>query len=343
MSWSAQQERGGALATGAAVWLALHGGRIVGTPLVWAGAAWFMLTSGAARRASVDYVRRVLGRPARLTDVARHFHSFGVAVLDRVLLLGGRHDRFEIETHGLDQMRALLAAGRGCILLGAHLGSFEVLRAVGRDSPMPVWALMHRRNHGALTRLLDRLAPDVRQRVLEIGDTASMIRARECVERGEIVGILADRAPPGQRMVSVPFLGQPALFPSGPFVLAGMLGAPVVLFHAVRTGHRRYSVTFSPFMDRVMLRRASRAADLHDVVARYAVALGEACRAHPYQWFNFFPFWETTHDADPDAAATGADPAIMPGDRIPAERQGGGRRADARHADGPDGGGAGTP
>ena len=138
-----------------------------------------------------------------------------------------------------------------------------------------------------------------------------MIRARECVERGEIVGILADRAPDQarHRMVRVPFLGEAAAFPSGPFVLASTLGAPVVLFHAVRTGAGRYQVRFEPFMDRVVLRRSSRAADLRAVVARYAAALEAACVAHPYQWFNFFPFWGSASDAETDTAAPRAAPA----------------------------------
>jgi predicted LPLAT superfamily acyltransferase len=223
----------------------------------------------------------------------------------------------------------VLEEGRGCILLGAHLGSFEVLRRVAMDAPVPVWALMYRRNAGALTPLLDRLAPGLHERVLEIGDTASMIRARECVARGEIVGILADRAPEGigsaHRMVRVPFLGGAAAFPSGPFVLASTLAAPVVLFHAVRTGTRRYRVTFVPFMDRVVLRRSSRAADLRGVVGRYAAALEAACLAYPYQWFNFFPFWETpagegSNDAEHDVTAPRATALSSPGLSPPGRR-----------------------
>ncbi len=294
--WAAQPERGGQRITRAALFAVLRGGRLAGTPLVWGATAWYLLAAGAARAASRDYLRRVLGRPARLADVARHFHSFAGAVLDRALLLGGRDANFAIRTEGVDALLATLAQGRGCILLGAHLGSFEVLRTVARQAPVPVWALMYRHNAGAMTRLLDRLAPGLRDRVLEIGDAASMIRARECLERGEMVGILGDRAPPGDRlshrMVSVPFLGDPAAFPSGPFVLASLLGAPVVLFRAVRTGPCAYHVRFEPFADRIALRRGARDEDLHAAIARYAAALEAGCRAHPLQWFNFFRFWE---------------------------------------------------
>jgi predicted LPLAT superfamily acyltransferase len=289
--WAAQPERGGQRITRAAVFVALRGGRLATAPLVWGATAWYLLAAGAARAASRDYLRRVLGRPARLADVARHFLSFAHAVLDRALLLGGRDAGFLIRTEGVEALLAILAQGRGCILLGAHLGSFEVLRTVARQAPVPVWALMYRHNAGAMTRLLDRLAPGLRDRVLEIGDTASMIRARECLERGEMVGILGDRAPPGHRMVSVPFLGAPASFPSGPFVLASLLGAPVVLFRAVRTGPRQYDVRFEPFADRIALRRGARDEDLRAAIGCYAAALEAGCRTYPLQWFNFFRFW----------------------------------------------------
>lgn len=303
MSWSRQPERGAPWLTRAAMWLALKGGRVAAPLLLWPATAWFLLTAGPARRASRDYLGRVLGRPAGWTDLARHFHSFALAVLDRVLLLAGRTAAFRIATTGLDTVNHAIAQGRGCILLGAHLGSFEVLRSIAHQAPAPVWALMYRRNAGALTRLLDRMAPHLHDHVIEIGDTASMLRARECVDRNEIVGILADRAPPGHRMVRVPFLGHDAAFPSGPFVLASTLAAPVVLFHAVRTGPRSYAVRFEPFVDRVTLRRTDRAADLRAIIVQYAARLDAACRAHPYQWFNFFPFWEPPHHAEPHPSA----------------------------------------
>ncbi len=290
-AWTAQPERGSRAMVRAALWFALRAGWPLGRLLLLPVTAWFLATSTSARAASRSYLGAALGRPARLRDVARHFHTFACAVLDRVFLVSGRVRGFTIHTEGLEQVSAILASGRGCILLGAHLGSFEVLRSVAQACPVPVWALMFRRNGGALTALLDRLAPDLRDSILEIGDTDSMIRAHECVQRGEIVGILADRSPTGHRQVQATFFSRPAAFPSGPFILASTLAAPVVLFHAVRTGPRRYAVRFEPFADRVALRRASRAADLDGYVARYAAALERACRAHPFNWFNFYPFW----------------------------------------------------
>ncbi len=295
--WSNATERGSASLLRVMLWIALYLGAGVSELLLLPITLWFLATSPASRAASQEYLARALGRPARLRDVARHLHSFACAILDRVFLLTGRTTAgFQIDTEGLEHVTDVLARGQGCVLMGAHLGSFEVLRTLSRHSPVPVRALMFRANAGPLTGLLDRLAPGLRDSVIEIGDTASMLLVREAVERGEIVGILADRTPPGHPQVVAPFLGHPAAFPAGPFILAATLGVPVVLFHGVRTGRRRYAIRFSPFADRLVLRRASRSADLAAAVARYAAAVEQGCRAHPFNWFNFFPFWEPAAD-----------------------------------------------
>ena len=301
MNWAEQPERGSVWLTRAAVFLAQHGGWTLGRVLTLPATAWFLLTSARARSASRDYLSCALGRPARAADVIRHFDRFACSILDRVMLLCGRASEYDIQVDGLDPLLDAIRQGRGAVLLGAHLGSFEILRRLAHAAPVPVRALMYRRNGGALTSLFDRLDPALRAQVLEVGDTASMIAVRECVARGEIVGILADRAPPGHRLVPAPFFGRTARFPSGPFVLAGLLDAPVFLFHGVRTGKRRYRIGIEPFAERVVLRRQTRSADLYDWVGRYAAALERTCRAHPLEWFNFYPFWEH-EDARPDPA-----------------------------------------
>ena len=217
--------------------------------------------------------------------------------LDRVFFLARRTRSFDIRVEGLDHVEQILGRGTGCIMLGAHLGSFEVLRSLGRQAPVAVHPVMYRRNSGALTAVLDTLAPDLSANIIEIGEADSMLRAKEALERGEIVGLLADRSPQGERTILVPFLGSPAPFPVGPFILAAALGAPVVLFFGLRTGARRYTIRFEAFQDRIVLHRATREADLATIIASFASRVEEICRAHPYNWFNFFPFWEVGGDA----------------------------------------------
>ena len=311
--WSRAPERGAAWLVGLMIWLLRHAGWFA-TGVVLPGiSGWFFLTTPAARVASREFLRAALGRRATTRDVLRHIHVFASSILDRTLLLIRPAGVLHLDVVGMHHVTAEAEAGRGCILLGAHLGSFAVLRGLAQQCPVPVRMLMYRDNAGAFTRTMEALDPALRRDVIEIGDVQSMLRAHEAVASGAIVGILADRSPAGVKQVSVPFLGRPAPFPAGPFILAASLGAPVLLFSGVRTGHRRYTITFTPFARRIELHRATRAADLEAVISRYATWLEGACRAHPFNWFNFYPFWERLSHAPTPARPT---PAPRPAERI---------------------------
>ena len=333
-NWAAAAERGCATWLGIMRRIVLTLGAPAGRAILPGIVLWFYLTSPAARAASRDYLGRVLGRPARAWDVGRHFYAFAQSIFDRALLLMGRVGAEALDVQGLPLIEAALAQGRGCLLLGAHLGGFEALRLLGKQAPARVRPLMYRQNAGAMTALLDCLNPAPLADVIELGRTTAMLEAREAVARGEILGVLADRgATDGadRRWVMAPFLGAPAPFPVGPFALAHALGAPVLLFRAVRT-RTGWTIAFEPFADRVVLRRgADRAVDLSHYAGRYAAALDRACRAHPFQWFNFYQFWKTYSDAAPDVAADARRPP------------GAGRNAGHPGADGAPGRRAGTP
>lgn len=296
------------------LWITLHLGWHAASLLLYPIAACFYATSPGVKAASRAFLGRVRGREATRGDVFRHILSFARVTLDRVFLLTGRTERFRVEVHGLDRLAAIAAEGRGCVLLGSHLGSFEVLRLVARDCPVPVRPLMFRRNAGALTRLLERIDPALHRNVIDIGATDAMLRAHEAVGRGEFVALLADRAPdarPGDRKtVTLPFLGGEAAFPAGPVMLAAALGAPVLLFFGVRTGHRAYRVQFEPFADPIRVRREARQADIRAWVGRYAARLEQQCRAHPLNWFNFYPFWKDPADAAPRPLLRAGLPAL---------------------------------
>ena len=298
-AWNRRAERGSGWLIALMFWLTLHLGWRVGRALLVPITAYFVVAAPAARRASLGYLRRAMGRTPGPWLRFRHVFAFSTMLLDRIFFLSGRTGGYRLEAEGIATLEAVLTEGRGAILLGAHLGSFEALRAFGRRAPVPVRMMMYRANRGGFSARLERLDPDFAAAVIPLGTPEAMLAAREALGRGEILGILADRAPdPGdqpERLIAVPFLGAPAGFPTGPFRLAAALGAPVLLFFGVCTGPRRYALRFEPFADRIILPRAGREAALARVVGAYADRLGEMARAHPLQWFNFHDVWD---DAD---------------------------------------------
>jgi len=290
--WLEQRERGSLLAMKAGVRLLLGVGHAVGRLLLYPTCAYFLASSRRARAASREYLGRALGRPAKLLDVARHYLTFARTLHDRVYFLAGRTREYEIEQHGLEVVESTLSKGRGCVLLGAHVGSFEVLRVIGSlERRLPVNVLLYPDNAANADAVAAELCPQLRRRVIPLGRPDTLLRVRECLERGEIVGLLGDRALKSDKTVRCDFLGAAASFPQGPLLLAAILNAPVVLFFGLYLGGRRYAIHFEPFAEQLDVRGRDRGAQLQPWVARYAARVEHYCRLAPYNWFNFYDFW----------------------------------------------------
>jgi predicted LPLAT superfamily acyltransferase len=290
-AWLAQRERGSRPLIWLIVKLTLALGRPVGRAFLYPICAYFLLFSGSARRASREYLRRVLARPPGWRDLFAHYHCFAQTILDRVLLLSGRHDQVDCHVEGIEVLRGAMAQGRGCLLYGAHFGSFDVLRVLGStESPVAVNVLMHEDNATKLNGVLAALNREFPHQIIPLGRPETMLKVAEALSRNEIVGLLADRVVAGDKLLRCRFLDAAASFPEGPFILASVLKAPVVLFSAVYCGGRRYRVRLGPFADSETSADGRRGA-MQAQCQHYADWLARNCRAAPYNWFNFYDFW----------------------------------------------------
>ncbi|HEV7477579.1 MAG TPA: acyl-CoA synthetase [Burkholderiales bacterium] len=253
---------------------------------------YYYATAPRARRASREFLARALGREPRLRDALRHYHAFASTMHDRLLLAAGHHAALDIAVSGAEQIDRLLAAGRGCLLVGSHLGSFEVLRALERTSVHRVSVVMHEENARRMQALISRLAPGLQQRVIASGRPDTMLRIKERLERGGIVGILGDRPLSEERTASRDFLGAPARFPLGPWLLAATLGCPVGLFFGLYRGGARYEIELETFSEGERVPRQERDAAAASALARFVARLEHHARRAPDNWFNFYDFWE---------------------------------------------------
>jgi predicted LPLAT superfamily acyltransferase len=276
-----ERSRPGALALMRAIALVLGRGaaRAVLHPIV----VYYLLFAPQARRASRAYLARALGRPPRLADLYRHFHAFAATALDRVYLLNGRFDLFELAIERAPGDRA-----SGLLLAGAHFGSFEALRAAGRkETGLAVSMLMYEDNARMLNETLAAISPAARLDVIPLGRLDSMLRVRERLAAGGMVGVLADRSlQADEEARALPFLGAPARFPTGPMRMAALLRCRVWFMAGVYEGGNRYRLRFEPLAD-----FSAGAATPEGALAAYVACLERHCRAAPYNWFNFYDFW----------------------------------------------------
>ena len=290
-AWTERRERGSLTLLRLMARFSLRLGRRPGRVILHGIAAYYFVFAPRARRASRAYLHRALGRPPRAAERFAHLLAFASTIHDRVYLLNDRYDLFDIEVHGEALLREQLARTGGLLLFGAHLGSFEVTRAIGRRAALPVVMAAHTRNARKINAALEAISTEP-PAVVPLGDNPlALLDVQHLLEQGMSVGILADRTPREQQTEIVEFLGAPAHFPSGPFRAAAALGRPVVLMAGLYLGANRYRVVFEPLADFSGVPRAARAAAVRTAIERYAQTLERLCRAHPFNWFNFYDFW----------------------------------------------------
>jgi predicted LPLAT superfamily acyltransferase len=308
-AWATAAERGSVGALRAMAWLYRRFGRAFGIALMTPIAAYFLLRDGKARRASLEYLRRLYAWPEGRRAFARepgwleslrHFREFAIHIFDRLCVWTGGADQIAIQDDGSEHLFRLAKERRGAILLGAHLGSFDMLRGLSERQNLKVNVVMFSRHVAKITSFFERLHPGARLRVIQVepGSVRSIFEIKACIDRGEFVGILGDRVGPGEvgRVATASFLGRPARFPLGPFLLAGVLGCPVLLTLCLRTGDARYRTVVTPFTQGRFAPRAEREKCARELLETYARSLEEACLRAPRQWFNFYEFWDASRE-----------------------------------------------
>jgi len=290
--WTDVPERGSARLARVLVWIALHIGRPSARLFLYPITLYFMITAHEARRASYEYLRRMFGSSPHWGRVFKHLHYFAATILDRVFLLRGKFEWFDVAIHGNDVVHRQMENGQGCVLLGSHLGSFEVLRAIGvTQKDLPVKVLMDIDHNQNISRLLDALNPKIAATVIAPDRPDTLLRVKDSLDAGFFIGMLGDRASGNDKTTRCQFLGAPAEVPTGAILLAAMMRCPVVLFFGLYRGGNRYEIFFEHFADEMTLSRDQRTEDIQFWAQRYVERLEHYARLAPYNWFNFYPFW----------------------------------------------------
>ncbi len=291
--WLTQRERGSRMAYQLMTWIALRIGRPVARLLLYPICGYFVIFSQEASRGIRRYLGRVLNRPANTRDIFRHYHCFASTVLDRTYLIAKHHHHFKRNFHNAKVLLDRVDRGEGCLLLGSHLGSFEVVRAPELTTkPVDIRLLMYDENAPIVNETFSKLDPTMADAIIPVGEPDTMLRVKDCVDNGGYVGILGDRLLKNDKIVSCQFLGKSAKFSAGPMLLASIMKVPVILFFGLYRGQNRYDIFFELFAEQVTIDRNTRQQDLQVWTQQYASRLEHYCHIAPHNWFNFYDFWD---------------------------------------------------
>ncbi len=288
--WARRSERGSLPLLRFMVWASLALGRGLSRGMLRIIAVYFLASGGAARRAAREFLARALGRAPTLAEQYELFFNFAATVHDRVYFLKDRFDLFQIEVHGAE-----LFDDDGALLMGAHLGSFEVMRACGRHmGQRQVVMAMYEENARRINTVLAAIDPAAARDIVSMGRADSMLELAARLDAGALVGVLADRTLGGEPVTTVAFLGEPAPWPTGPMRMAAALRRRVIFMVGLYRGGNRYEIRFEPLADFSGvegLARGEREQRIEEAIAAYASRIEHYAREAPGNWFNFHDFW----------------------------------------------------
>ncbi|MCL2626426.1 MAG: hypothetical protein FWD46_06395 [Cystobacterineae bacterium] len=251
------------------------------------------------------------GKVPRLSAL-QHIVAFALTLVEKTQAWGGRVPFERMRFHGEDvrQLWGGLEKGKGAVMLCSHLGNVELLRAladarhIGVSKEVGFISVMDNVSP-SFARLLHSLNPRSSLKILPTQNMgpATIFALQEEIQNGGLVFVAADRtsAQNPKHFFSLPFLGANAPFPHGPFLLAALLQAPVYAVFALRQKPLSPLPNYNLYIYRLHeglqegqpeLSRKQRYALMHTWAQKYAALLQSHLVQQPYQWYNFYEFWE---------------------------------------------------
>jgi predicted LPLAT superfamily acyltransferase len=292
--WIGHRERGSIALLRIMAFVSLHLGRTLSRIPLYGIAIYSFVFAPTARRHSRHYLRLALGREPSARDRFRQILSFATTIHDRVYLINQQFEIFNITLEGETLLLAQSDSGRGALLMGAHMGSFEVMHSLGRRRRgLKVAMAMYEENARKINRALAAINPQLKSDIVSLGRIDAMLNIAERLDRGAFVGVLGDRTLGREPVQPVTLLGERAYLPTGPMRAAAILRCPVFFMAGLYRGKNNYHVVFEPVADFSSTPAGVRSVAVRSAIERYAAVLDRYCRSHPYNWFNFYDFWRT--------------------------------------------------
>lgn len=255
-------------------------------------ALYYFLFSPATSRILYKYFRQRHGYSflKAVGSIYSNYYTFGQTLLDKIVVMAGIDNSFTYHFDGEENLLEIANGGSGGILLSAHVGNWEVAGHFLQRLNTNIHVVMYDGEHQQIKDYLAEVTGERRFNVIVVRDDLSHVYAiGEALQKNELVCMHADRFVKGSKTRSAEFLGQEALFPAGPFVLAAGFNVPVSIVFAFKESSDHYHFHGSPPVRRK--EGESGSGYLERLFTLFLQQMESKVRRYPNQWFNYYDFW----------------------------------------------------
>jgi len=290
-NWKISKERSNLFALRLICWLAINISRSFARFWLYPITLYFFLTSSQVRRASKNYLKRVnFSSNHNSIQVLRHIYYFSSVILDRVYFITGRTEQFDIKIFNENLVSELVKNNSGFILLGSHVGGFDILQHL---TPKYGQAkiMMDVSHNSMITDILYNLNPIIFDAIIDANSDNTLLKIKEDLDDSKFIAILADRDIDNQKSIQCSLLGGDVSISKFPFTLAHILKKPVIVFFGIYVGGNKYEIHFKELRSSFEGSRSNREDDIVKDAQTYMSFIQNMVEKHPFNWFNFYDYW----------------------------------------------------
>lgn len=244
------------------------------------------------------YLREIHGfsKLKSFIGVYRTFYALAISLVDKMVMFSAPKNPFKSSFDGEINLKKFSESEKGGFLLNAHVGNWELaghflykynitVNVVTLDAEREqIKQLMENASQNKNTNQHWKWLP------LDNNGMEHVFLMKEALERKEVVCMTADRFVDDSKTITKNFLGKPAKFPLGPFQLAATFRAPMTMSFGFKTSASHYQFYGIPPI--YPEEKESKNDYMHRMIDYYISQLEVKVRKYPYQWFNFYEFWE---------------------------------------------------
>ena len=274
------------------VWVLRNFGVLPGYFLLRFVAFYYFLFSYTASKNIYHFFHRKIGFSSlsSLGKLYRNYYLFGQTIIDKVVLMSGIPNCFTFNFDGEENLRKMVALGKGGLLLSAHIGNWEIAGHLLKRLNTKINIVMYDGEVQQIKAYLDSVTGERNVKVIVIrNDLSHIYEISDAFKNNELVCIHSDRFIEGNKTMKAEFLGETALFPAGPFILAATFKVPISFVFALKETALHYHFFASDIKDYSQLGKVN---GPQQMLHEFATQMEIKVKQYPEQWYNYYNFWQ---------------------------------------------------